>query len=67
MVKLKEGLMVNDIWDGDFDVVVYKVFEYKYFGSLVYIGNFVVFDFGDGWNVVGGFWVVYVWWLVYFV
>lgn len=59
------GLAVNEVRDGDVDEVVYKAFEYKHLGSLAYIGNAAVFDFG-GLNFSGGLLAVYLWRSVYF-
>lgn len=60
------GLRANEINDGDLDAAVYKAFEYKHLGSLAYIGNSAVFDWGDGWNFSGGLWAVYAWRSIYF-
>jgi len=35
----------------DIDDAVYRAFQYHNLGSLVYIGNSAVFDWGGGWNV----------------
>lgn len=49
------------------DEAVYKAFEYKHLGSLAYIGNAAVFDFGkDGLSFSGGLIAVYLWRSVYF-
>ncbi|KAK1076295.1 hypothetical protein LTR48_009114, partial [Friedmanniomyces endolithicus] len=40
------GLMINDVSDGDIDEAVYKAFDYRHMGSLAYIGNAAIFDFG---------------------
>jgi len=66
MSRAAPGLRVNDIRDGDLDEAVYKAFEYKHLGSLAYIGNSAVFDWGGGWNFAGGLWAVYAWRSVYF-
>ncbi|EMC91698.1 hypothetical protein BAUCODRAFT_126697 [Baudoinia panamericana UAMH 10762] len=59
------GLKINEISDGDIDEAVYKAFEYKHMGSLAYIGNAAIFDFG-GMNFGGGLLAVYLWRSVYF-
>jgi len=66
LARAAPGLSVNDVRDGDVDSVVYKAFEYKHLGSLAYIGNSAVFDWGNGWNFAGGLWAVYAWRSVYF-
>lgn len=66
MSKLSEGLIANEVFDGDVDAAVYKAFEYRHLGSLAYIGNSAVFDLGEGWNMAGGLWAVYAWRSVYF-
>jgi NADH dehydrogenase len=66
MAKAAPGLRANDIRDGDLDEAVYKAFEYHHLGSLAYIGNAAVFDWGGGWNFAGGLWAVYAWRGVYF-
>lgn len=66
MARLAEGLRANDIREGDIDAAVYKAFEYKHLGSLAYVGNSAVFDWGEGWNFTGGLWAVYAWRSVYF-
>ena len=57
--------LINDVLDGDIDESVYKAFEYKHMGSLAYIGNAAIFDFG-GMNFGGGLLAVYLWRSVYF-
>lgn len=66
LAKAAPGLKANDIRDGDLDEAVYKAFEYRHLGSLAYIGNAAVFDWGGGWNFAGGLWAVYAWRGVYF-
>ncbi|KAK3353679.1 hypothetical protein B0T25DRAFT_480134 [Lasiosphaeria hispida] len=66
LARAQEGLAANDIIEGDLDAAVYKAFEYKHLGSLAYIGNSAVFDFGQGWNMAGGLWAVYAWRSIYF-
>ncbi|RIA97924.1 pyridine nucleotide-disulfide oxidoreductase-domain-containing protein [Glomus cerebriforme] len=41
-------------------------FSYAHFGSLAYIGNAAVADFGTGWTWMGGLPAVYLWRSVYF-
>ncbi|KAK3687232.1 hypothetical protein B0T22DRAFT_122822 [Podospora appendiculata] len=66
LARAAPGLKANEIVEGDLDAAVYKAFEYKHLGSLAYIGNSAVFDWGDGWNVSGGLWAVYAWRSIYF-
>lgn len=65
MAQAAPGLAANDVRDGDVDEAVYKAFEYKHMGSLAYIGNAAVFDFG-GMNFSGGLLAVYLWRSIYF-
>jgi len=66
MAKARAGFDANQIIDGDLDEAVYKAFEYKYLGSLAYIGNAAVFDFGKGLGFSGGLMAVYLWRSIYF-
>ena len=59
------GLKANEVDYGDLDEAVYKAFEYHHLGSLAYIGNAAIFDFG-GMNFGGGLLAVYVWRSIYF-
>lgn len=59
------GFQANEIDYGDLDDAVYKAFEYHHLGSLAYIGNAAVFDFG-GMNFSGGLMAVYLWRSIYF-
>jgi len=59
------GLRANEVDYGDLDEAVYKAFEYHHLGSLAYIGNAAVFDFG-GLNFGGGLLAVYLWRSIYF-
>lgn len=66
MARMAPGLKMNEVLDGDVDDAVYKPFKYQHLGSLAYIGNSAVFDWGNGWNFTGGLWAVYAWRSVYF-
>lgn len=66
LARMAPGLRANDILEGDLDAAVYKAFEYRHLGSLAYVGNSAVFDWGDGWSFSGGLWAVYAWRSVYF-
>lgn len=66
LARAAPGLKANEISEGDLDAAVYKAFEYRHLGSLAYIGNSAVFDWGDGWNFSGGLWAVYAWRSIYF-
>jgi NADH:ubiquinone reductase (H+-translocating) len=59
------GLKANEVDYGDLDEAVYKAFEYHHMGSLAYVGNAAVFDFG-GMNFSGGLLAVYLWRSIYF-
>ncbi|KAF9887028.1 hypothetical protein FE257_010644 [Aspergillus nanangensis] len=59
------GMRMNDIDHGDLDSVVYKAFKYKHLGSMAYISNAAIFDFG-GVSFGGGLLAMYLWRSVYF-
>lgn len=59
------GFRANEVDYGDLDEAVYKAFEYHHMGSLAYVGNAAVFDFG-GLNFSGGLMAVYLWRSIYF-
>ncbi|PLN79577.1 putative NADH-ubiquinone oxidoreductase 64 kDa subunit [Aspergillus taichungensis] len=59
------GMRTNEIDYGDLDEAVYKAFKYRHLGSLAYISNAAVFDFG-GTNFAGGVLAMYLWRSVYF-
>ncbi|KAL2800050.1 hypothetical protein BJX66DRAFT_212515 [Aspergillus keveii] len=59
------GMQANDIDHGDLDEAVYKAFNYRHLGSLAYISNAAIFDFG-GLNFGGGVLAMYLWRSVYF-
>lgn len=63
--KSQDSLSLNDIPDGDVDSAVYKPFKYHHLGSLAYISNAAVFDFG-GTSYFGGLVAMYLWRGVYF-
>ena len=65
MARAAPGLQANEVRDGDVDEAVYKAFEYHHLGSLAYVGNAAVFDFG-GLNFSGGVLAVYLWRSIYF-
>lgn len=65
LVQAAPGMLLNDVADGDIDGAVYKAFEYRHLGSLAYIGNAAIFDFG-GMSFGGGLLAVYLWRGVYF-
>ena len=64
LAQAKPGMEANEVADGAVDEAVYKAFEYHHFGSLAYVGNSAVFDFG-GLNFSGGLLAVYLWRSVY--
>jgi NADH:ubiquinone reductase (H+-translocating) len=59
------GMRMNQVDYGDLDEAVYKAFEYRHMGSLAYVGNAAIFDFG-GLSFSGGLLAVYIWRSVYF-
>ena len=59
------GMRANEVDYGDIDEAIYKAFNYKHLGSLAYIGNAAIFDFG-GLNFSGGLLAVYLWRSIYF-
>lgn len=59
------AMRANDIEYGDLDAAIYKAFQYKHLGSLAYISNAAIFDFG-GMNFSGGLLAMYLWRSVYF-
>jgi NADH:ubiquinone reductase (H+-translocating) len=59
------GFKANEVDFGDLDEAVYKAFEYHHMGSLAYVGNAAIFDFG-GLNFSGGLMAVYLWRSIYF-
>ncbi|GAB7346795.1 hypothetical protein MBLNU459_g1892t3 [Dothideomycetes sp. NU459] len=67
LAQAQPGMELNQMDYGDIDEAVYKAFEYKHMGSLAYVGNAAVFDFGEGgWNFGGGLLAVYLWRSIYF-
>ena len=67
LARAAPGLTANDIRDGDLDAAAYKAFEYRHLGSLAYIGNAAVFDFGSKQtSFAGGLLAVYLWRSIYF-
>jgi NADH:ubiquinone reductase (H+-translocating) len=65
MTSALPGLKANEVDYGDLDEAVYKAFQYRHMGSLAYIGNAAVFDFG-GMSFSGGLLAVYLWRSIYF-
>ncbi|KAJ5929240.1 External NADH-ubiquinone oxidoreductase 1 [Penicillium verhagenii] len=59
------GLRANEIDYGDLDEAVYRAFKYKHLGSLAYISNAAIFDFG-GLSFSGGVVTMYLWRSIYF-
>lgn len=66
LAQAQQGMTLNEVDYGDLDETVYKAFEYKHLGSLAYIGNSAVFDFGNGIGFSGGLLAVYLWRSIYF-
>ncbi|CAK4034897.1 External alternative NAD(P)H-ubiquinone oxidoreductase B1, mitochondrial [Lecanosticta acicola] len=65
LAQVEYGMKLNDIVEGDIDEAAYKAFEYRHMGSLAYIGNAAIFDFG-GRGFGGGLLAVYLWRSIYF-
>jgi NADH dehydrogenase len=65
LARAHEGMVLNGMLDGDLDEAAYKAFEYHHMGSLAYIGNAAIFDFG-GYSFGGGLVAVYLWRSIYF-
>ncbi|KAJ5414004.1 hypothetical protein N7509_000631 [Penicillium cosmopolitanum] len=59
------GLKANQIDYGDLDEAVYRAFKYRHLGSLAYISNAAIFDFG-GMSFSGGVIAMYLWRSIYF-
>jgi NADH dehydrogenase len=65
LAKAQETLSLNDIINGDVDDAVFRPFHYRHLGSLAYVSNAAVFDFG-GKSYFGGLVAMYLWRGVYF-
>lgn len=65
LAQASPGMVANEIDYGDLDEAFYRAFQYKHLGSLAYVGNAAVFDFG-GLSFSGGLLAVYLWRSVYF-
>ncbi|KAL4958008.1 hypothetical protein BDW69DRAFT_155157 [Aspergillus filifer] len=65
MAAAMPGMRANEIDFGDLDEAVYKAFNYRHLGSLAYISNAAIFDFG-GLNFGGGVLAMYLWRSIYF-
>ena len=65
LAQAAPGMAANQIDYGDMDAAFYKAFEYKHMGSLAYVGNAAIFDFG-GMSFSGGLLAVYLWRSIYF-
>ncbi|KAF1814140.1 FAD/NAD(P)-binding domain-containing protein [Eremomyces bilateralis CBS 781.70] len=66
MAQMAPGMGVNQVEYGDLDQAVYKPFAYRHLGSLAYIGNAAIFDWGGGMSFGGGLMAVYLWRSIYF-
>ncbi|KAI8454759.1 NADH dehydrogenase [Phakopsora pachyrhizi] len=49
-----ETIQKNDIAESDVDDILSDPFKYRHLGSLAYIGNSAVFDFGEKYGSFGG-------------
>lgn len=65
IARAQPGIIRNQIDYGDLDDAIYKAFQYHHLGSLAYVGNAAIFDFG-GFNFGGGLLAVYLWRSIYF-
>ena len=65
IARAQPGMLANQIDYGDLDDAVYKAFQYRHMGSLAYVGNAAIFDFG-GLSFSGGLLAVYLWRSIYF-
>lgn len=65
LAQAAAGMKANEVDYGDLDEAAYKAFEYHHLGSLAYIGNSAIFDFG-GMSFSGGLLAVYLWRSIYF-
>ncbi|KAI5481020.1 NADH-ubiquinone oxidoreductase 64 kDa subunit [Pseudohyphozyma bogoriensis] len=59
-----DAAVENQVYD-DPDDMLFTPFKYKHLGSLAYIGNSAVLDFGK-FSWAGGLWAMYAWRGVYF-
>jgi len=62
--KQHDTLIKNGLFD-EADEFVAPPFKYLHMGSLAYIGNAAVFDFGKM-SFMGGLWAMYAWRSIYF-
>jgi len=65
LAKREESLTRNMVSPEAADEFVSKPFAYRHLGSLAYIGNAAVFDFGK-YSFMGGLWAMYAWRSIYF-
>jgi len=65
LTKREESLSRNMIPSEAADEFVSRTFTYHHLGSLAYIGNAAVFDFGK-YSFMGGLWAMYAWRSIYF-
>ncbi|KAH9441015.1 hypothetical protein Pst134EB_029666 [Puccinia striiformis f. sp. tritici] len=52
--KALKSIAQNELIDSDFDELLFDPFYYRHLGSLAYIGNSAVFDFGDKYGSFAG-------------
>ncbi|CAG8569872.1 10933_t:CDS:2, partial [Ambispora leptoticha] len=64
-ISLSEKVIAGDDNSQDLDDKL-PAFRYAHLGSLAYIGNAAVADFGTGWTWMGGLSAVYLWRSIYF-
>lgn len=55
-----------DLDTKDVDAQCYRAFKYRHLGSMAYVGNAAVFDFGGGYSAGSGLMAMYLWRGVYF-
>ncbi|KAI9623348.1 hypothetical protein H4Q26_014513 [Puccinia striiformis f. sp. tritici PST-130] len=64
--KALKSIAQNELIDSDFDELLFDPFYYRHLGSLAYIGNSAVFDFGDKYgSFAGGLVAAYLWRSIY--
>ncbi|PLW43525.1 hypothetical protein PCASD_06739 [Puccinia coronata f. sp. avenae] len=64
--KALKSIDQNELANSDFDELLFDPFVYRHLGSLAYIGNSAVFDFGDKYgSFAGGLMAAYLWRSIY--
>ncbi|KAA1137726.1 hypothetical protein PGTUg99_007683 [Puccinia graminis f. sp. tritici] len=64
--KALKSIDQNELVNSDLDEILFDPFVYRHLGSLAYIGNSAVFDFGDKYgSFAGGLVAAYLWRSIY--